>query len=65
MIKIKDVLLLEEAINDLEDGRFFYDKHEFGVGDYFWDSLLSDMESLIIYAGIHSKKFGFYRVFAK
>ncbi|MEE9398433.1 MAG: type II toxin-antitoxin system RelE/ParE family toxin, partial [Methylococcales bacterium] len=65
MIKIKDVLLLEEAINDLEDGRFFYDKQEPGVGDYFWDSLLSDMESLIIYAGVHSKKFGFYRMFAK
>jgi len=44
---------------------FFYDQKEAGVGNYFWDSLLADIESLVIYAGIHNKKYGFHRMFAK
>lgn len=65
MINIKDIVVLDEAIYDLECGKEFYDKNEYGVGNYFWCSLISDMESLIIYAGIHHKKFDFYRMFAK
>ncbi len=64
-MKIKEVLILKEAVNDLDDGKVFYDKSEVGVGNYFWDSLLSDLESLVIYAGIHSKVFGLYRMFSK
>jgi len=64
-MKIKDVLILNEAVTDLSDGKFFYDQKEIGVGDYFWDSLLADIESLVIYAGIHNKRCGFYRMFAK
>jgi len=63
-MRIKDALILEEAMVDLEDGKCFYDKKESGVGDYFWDSLLVDLESLVIYAGIHSKRFGFQRMLA-
>jgi len=64
-MKIKDVLILKEAVLDLEYGKFFYDQKEIGVGDYFWDSLVADIESLIIYAGIHNKRYDFYRMFAK
>ncbi len=46
-MKIKDVLILNEAVTDLSDGKFFYDQKEVGVGDYFWDSLLDDIESLV------------------
>jgi len=35
------------------------------VGEYFFDSLISDLESLKFYAGIHSKKFDFYRALSK
>jgi len=63
-MRIKGVLILEEAMVDLEDGKCFYDKKESGVGDYFWDSLFADFESLVIYAGIHSKRFGFQRMLA-
>jgi len=35
------------------------------VGEYFWDSLISDIESLVIYAGIHSKVYGYYRMSSK
>ena len=64
-MKIKNVFVLKEAVDDLNEGRIFYDRKESGVGDYFWDSLIADIESLIIYAGIHKKKYGFYRMLAK
>lgn len=62
---IKEVIVLTEVYQDLGNGRIFYEKREKGVGDYFWDSITSDIESLFIYAGIHSKKFDFYRMPAK
>jgi len=64
-MKVKDVYVMGEAIGDLNEGRSFYDLQEIGVGDYFWDCLISDLESLIIYAGIHRKKMDFYQMFAK
>ena len=64
-MKIKDVRILEKAVDDLNEGRSFYDLQESGVGDYFWDCLISDIESLIIYAGIHRKRLGFFQMFSK
>lgn len=64
-MKVKDVVTLKEVANDLNDGKAFYDQREVGVGNYFWDSLVADIESLIIYAGIHNKKYGLYRMLAK
>ena len=42
-MKMKDVFVLEEAVDDLNEGRNFYDRKEAGVGDYFWDSLIADI----------------------
>jgi hypothetical protein len=42
------VLILEDAAADLEAGRRFYESREQGVGDYFVESLLSDVESLVL-----------------
>jgi plasmid stabilization system protein ParE len=64
-MNIKHIQILSEAQADLDDGRSFYENQEQAVGDYFWDSLLSDIESLIIYAGVHSKQFGYYRMSSK
>ena len=64
-MKIKDVLILDEAVIDLENGKSFYEQKGGRVGDYFWDSLLSDIASLVIYAGIHSRRSGYYRMLAK
>ena len=64
-MNIKHIQILSEAETDLEDGRSFYEKQEKGIGDYFWDSLISDIESLVIYSGVHSKLHGFYRMTAK
>ena len=64
-MNIKHIQILSEAEADLEDGRLFYDSQEKGIGNYFWDSLISDIESLIIYAGVHSKEYGYYRMTSK
>jgi len=62
-MKIKDVYILQEAVEDLNEGKSFYDLQEKGVGDYFWDCIVSDIESLIIYAGIHRKNLVFSKCF--
>ena len=64
-MRIKDVFVLKEAISDLNEGKRFYDNNEMGVGDYFWDTLVSDIESLVVYAGILKKVEGFYQMLSK
>ncbi len=61
-MKIK---ILSSALKDLHRGRTFYDKQGEGVGDYFFDSLFADIDSLTLYAGIHSNIFGYHRLLAK
>jgi len=62
---IHEIHVLEEAEQDLENGKKFYDENEHGVGDYFWDSMISEMESLYLYAGIHKPEFSFHRMITK
>lgn len=64
-MNVKKVLVLKEAAMDLEEGRLFYDRKEKGIGDYFFNCLISDLESIKLYAGVHSKRFGFYRMLSK
>lgn len=61
-MRVRAVIVLEEAADDLEAGRRFYDERELGVGRYFLDSLISDLESLRLHAGIHSIHLGFHRL---
>ncbi len=62
---VREVVVLAEVAGDLNEGRAFYDQQEAGIGDYFWDSLIADIESLTIYAGIHTRKHGVYRMLAR
>lgn len=64
-MEIRPVVTLEEAAKGLDAGKAFCDFNEEGVGLYFIASLLSDIESLKILAGIHEKKYGFYRMLSK
>jgi hypothetical protein len=59
------VQILRSAMEDLAAGRNFYDCQEAGVGDYFFDSLFTEIDSLTIYGGIHAVHFGFHRLLAK
>ncbi len=47
------VRILPSAKRDLRNGFEFYEKQEPGVGDYFLESLSSDIGSLRLFAGIH------------
>jgi hypothetical protein len=49
-MKIK---ILRSAQNDLLESYYFYELQQDGIGDYFLESMFSDIESLKIYAGIH------------
>lgn len=64
-MNIRSIKILSDAEIDLEDGKNFYESLERGIGEYFWDCLLSDIESLIIYGGVHRKEYGYYRMLSK
>lgn len=57
--------ILPSAVQDLHRGREFYARQSDSLGDYFLDSLFSDIDSLELYAGVHAKFFGYYRLLAK
>ena len=59
------IQILNEAEQDLLEGARFYENQATGLGQYFLDSLFSDIDSLQIHSGIHSKHFGFYRLLSK
>jgi len=59
------VEILAFAVDDLESSKEFYDRQAKELGNYFLNSLLTDIESLVFYAGIHQKYVGFYRMLAK
>ena len=61
-MKIK---VLSSAIEDLYKGRLFYEKQGEGLGEYFFNSLFSDIDSLVLYGGIHIKVFGYHRMLSK
>lgn len=61
---MSQVVVLAEAAEDIEQARDFYDAQQPGIGDYFTDSVLADIESLARYHGIHARHFGFYRMLA-
>lgn len=55
------IKILRSAQEDLTAGRRFYEGNSQGIGDYFLDSLFSDIESLLINAGVHVIYFGKYQ----
>lgn len=61
----REVLISEDARDDIEDGKDFYDTCESGVGDYFLGCILTDITSLQIYIGLHRKHFGYHRLLSK
>ncbi|RLB95000.1 MAG: type II toxin-antitoxin system RelE/ParE family toxin [Deltaproteobacteria bacterium] len=60
-----NIEILDFAEKDLVDGFKFYDRMTKGLGDYFLDAIFADIESLHLYAGIHSIHFGYYRLLSK
>jgi len=57
--------VLSLAIQDIEAGQQFYEQQQEGLGTYFQDALFSDIDALLLYAGIHQQFFGYYRALSK
>lgn len=60
----RTIRILDEAAKDLELGKLFYAGQGQAIGAYFSSSLLSDIRSLRLYAGIHPAHFGYFRMLA-
>ncbi len=60
-----NLLILPSARDDLAEGFDFYERQERGLGDYFLESLFSDIDSLRLYGGIHRQVFGFHRLLSR
>ena len=57
--------ILSVAIQDIDAGQKFYEKQQEGLGTYFQDALFSDIDALLLYAGVHQQFFGYYRALSK
>ncbi|MEN3941740.1 hypothetical protein WJU23_10640 [Prosthecobacter sp. SYSU 5D2] len=59
------VIVLASAENDLDDGWHFYEDQEAGVGDYFFQFVLSSIRSLKSDYGIYPINAGFHRMLVR
>ncbi len=59
------ISISEAARQDLIEGHRFYERRSAGLGDYFVASILADIESLHLYAGIHVLHLGYHRLLTK
>lgn len=57
--------ILSVAVRDMALGRDFYETQQAGLGVYFLDSLFSDIDSLLLHAGVHTSFFGFHRALSR
>jgi len=51
-----NIEMLPEAQADLDDGYWFYENQVAGLGEYFLTSIVSDIRSLQLFAGIHQAR---------
>lgn len=56
--------ILDDLMDDLVDGFHFYEEQSPGLGSYSLDSVFADIDSLLLYAGIHRSVFGSHRYLA-
>lgn len=59
------IRILDIAERDLQFGFFFYEAQQPGIGEYFLDSIYSEIDSLLLFAGIHKQVFGYHRQLCK
>lgn len=54
-----------DAEHDIEEGFWFYEKQSLGLGDYFRNCVVNDIDSLATFAGIHERSHGYSRLLVK
>jgi len=56
------IRVLRSARRTVADGIRFYERQQTGLGAYFLSSIMSDLRSLSIYAGVHQKQNDYFRM---
>ena len=56
------IRVLRSARRTVADGIRFYERQQSGLGAYFLSSIMSDLRSLSIYAGVHQKHNDYFRM---
>ena len=59
-----NVEVRNEAHLDIAEGVVFYDRQGYGAGDYFYQRIFEDIDSLSETGGIHERHFGYHRKIA-
>jgi hypothetical protein len=59
------IQLLRTAFDDIAFAQEFYEQQQNGLGIYFQDAIFSDIDALVLYAGVHVRVFGFYRALSR
>ena len=59
------VRILDSPLEDLDLGRKFYGDQGEGLGAYFLDSLFSEIDSLVLFGGVHRRVFGYHRLISR
>ena len=63
MIRIR---ISDEALADLDEGFWFYEAQDEGLGDYFSSQLMADIDGLRVTAGIHKRsESGYHRLLSR
>ncbi len=58
------VKISSDAEADIAEGHWFYEEQRNGLGDYFRDCIVADIDSLAFYGGIHEIAYGYHRKLA-
>ena len=58
------VKISSDAEADVSEGYWFYEEQTAGLGDYFRDCIIADIDSLAFYGGIHEISYGYHRKLA-
>ncbi len=56
-----NVKISSDAEIDIREGYWFYEKQAVGLGEYFRDCIIADIDSLKFYGGIHESAYGYQR----
>ena len=59
------VKISSDAESDIANGYLYYERQAPGLGDYFRDCVLADIDSLAFFAGIHEVAFQYHRMLVK
>lgn len=62
---VKDITALREVEADLDNGEAFYNLREMGLGSCFRNCIITDIESLRLYGGIHAQHGGSFRMICR